>query len=187
MKLRVHDLRHLRRALLRLGFRESVSRSFEDNWIFDFPDRRLTQADSLLRLRYYQGRAILTFKGPASRSRHFKIREELETEVQSPDVYQEILCRLGLQATFRYQKYRSVFKSQGPPDFPSLTVTLDETPIGDYAEIEGAEKEIDSLAKKLGFSRGQYITDSYLVLYLKERPRSRKKEMVFRERSEKNL
>jgi adenylate cyclase class 2 len=45
-------------------------------------------------------------------------------------------------------------------------VTLDETPIGIYAELEGEEAWIDETAKALGFLEADYITASYGALYL---------------------
>ena len=45
-------------------------------------------------------------------------------------------------------------------------VLLDETPIGNYLEIEGSPRWIDRTAKLLGFSTADYITRSYGYLYL---------------------
>ncbi|MBV9156122.1 MAG: adenylate cyclase, partial [Acidobacteriaceae bacterium] len=45
-------------------------------------------------------------------------------------------------------------------------VTLDETPIGTFLELEGPGDWIDETAKQLGFSRADYIVDSYGRLYL---------------------
>ena len=44
-------------------------------------------------------------------------------------------------------------------------MTLDETPIGVFLELEGPAKWIDSTAKELGFSYADYITASYGVLF----------------------
>ena len=49
---------------------------------------------------------------------------------------------------------------------------VDETPIGDYAEIEGEPEWIDSVAKKLGVNEEQYITKSYSELFLEWRAQS---------------
>ena len=58
---------------------------------------------------------------------------------------------------------------------------LDETPIGNFLEIEGRPKWIDRTARVLGFSAGDYITTSYGSLYriyCRENGVSRK-DMVF--------
>jgi adenylate cyclase class 2 len=44
-------------------------------------------------------------------------------------------------------------------------VTLDETPIGAFLELEGPSYWIDQTATQLGFSGDEYITRSYATLY----------------------
>jgi adenylate cyclase class 2 len=62
---------------------------------------------------------------------------------------------------FRYEKYRTEFARGSEPGL----VTLDETPVGNFMELEGPARWIDHTAKVLGFSRDAYITDSYGKLY----------------------
>ena len=45
-------------------------------------------------------------------------------------------------------------------------MTVDETPIGSFLEIEGPPEWIDSTASRLGFSADDYILESYGRLYL---------------------
>ena len=59
-----------------------MPRSLERNWTWDYPEP-LRQKVKLLRVRQFAGHCLLTFKA-AKKSRHFKTREELETEVQDP-------------------------------------------------------------------------------------------------------
>ena len=42
---------------------------------------------------------------------------------------------------------------------------MDETPIGDFAELEGSADWIDRTAERLGIDAGQYITLSYGRLF----------------------
>lgn len=186
VKLKVRNMGKLLRQVRDLGFLETGSRSLEDNWVFDYPKQTLAKTDSLLRLRQYSGSALLTFKGPKLRSRHFKIREEFETVVSNPKAVHRMLVRLGFKLTFRYQKFRSIFKKDETPESGTLTLTLDETPIGNYVEIEGAQADIDNMAQQLGYSRSAYITDSYLQLFLRKVPRPHKSAMTFSRRHEKN-
>jgi adenylate cyclase class 2 len=44
-------------------------------------------------------------------------------------------------------------------------VAYDETPVGNYLELEGPEKWIDEVATRLGYSPQDYITSTYLALY----------------------
>ena len=84
---------------------------------------------------------------------------------------------MGYRAVFRYEKYRTEYvkpRSEGK-------VLLDETPIGNFIEIEGSPRWIDRTARQLGYKTGDYITRSYGYLYLaycRER-RIRPKNMLF--------
>ena len=49
----------------------------------------------------------------------------------------------GLEPWFRYEKYRSTYRL---PGLPGVKVELDETPIGDFLEVEGAARGIDRAA-----------------------------------------
>jgi adenylate cyclase class 2 len=58
---------------------------------------------------------------------------------------------------------------------------VDETPIGNFGEIEGPPRWIDGVARRLGIAPQQYITQTYAALFLewKARTRSRAPEMTF--------
>jgi adenylate cyclase class 2 len=106
-------------------------------------------------------RGILTFKGPAELGKH-KSREELETGFEDPTIVARILERLGYQRAFRYEKYRTEFQRNGE----NGVVTLDETPIGWFVELEGTPDWIDRTAVALRWSEADYLTASYGSLYL---------------------
>ena len=44
-------------------------------------------------------------------------------------------------------------------------MVVDETPIGDFLEVEGEAEGIHRVAAELGFSRSEYVTDSYVALF----------------------
>ena len=77
----------------------------------------------------------------------------------------EILERLGYRPSFAYEKFRTTFKSPGEDGI----VTLDETPIGDFLELEGPGYWIDQTDVRLGFGPADYITSSYAALYEEHR------------------
>jgi hypothetical protein len=60
-------------------------------------------------------------------------------------------------------------------------VVVDQTPIGDFCEIEGAPRWIDATAKKLGVNAADYITKNYATLFAewKMETKSKAKEMTF--------
>jgi len=184
IKLEVRDPRALKRRLAELGFRRVKARHFESNRLLDFPNLALRQAQRVLRLRFADGKCLLTFKGAPARSRHYKVRTELEAEVEDGRGLKEILERAGLREVFRYDKYRTEYApGAGRKDIlrPGGTVrrtrgstprapergelVYDETPIGNYVELEGPKRWIDEVAGRLGYERPDYITLSYAALY----------------------
>lgn len=160
IKLQLEDPGAARRLLRRAGFRVTRRRLFESNLVFDTPDLALRRAGKLLRLRVAGPAKLLTFKGPAEPGRH-KSREEIEVRVSDPETLALILERLGMRPVFRYEKYRTEF---GRGDAGGL-VTLDETPIGHFLELEGTPEWIDETARELGFTPADYITASYGRLF----------------------
>ena len=152
----------IRTRLRELGFRIHKRRVFESNVVLDTAARDLGRRGELIRIRRAGDRSIVTYKGPSKDGRH-KSREEIETQDEDPGVFETILARLGLQPTFRYEKFRAEYEL---PDHKGL-VTIDETPIGVFLELEGSPKWIDATARQLGFKRSHYITSSYGELYLR--------------------
>ena len=146
-------------TLARLGYK-SNARTLEVDQIYDRPDAELKLSRRLLRLRSRGERWTVTYKGPPSEGPH-KSREEVEADVDDGVAFAHILSSLGYLPTFRYEKLRTTFRAEGAAGF----VTLDETPIGDFLELEGESSWIDETAMKLGFSHAEYITASYASLY----------------------
>ncbi len=160
IKIRVQSTAPMRRRLRRLGFEIHARRAFESNAVFDTPDRRLRRNGELIRVRRVSRDGVLTYKGAGKSGRH-KSREEIETRLSDPGAVEQILQRLGLRQTFRYDKYRTEYSR---PQKPGI-VTVDETPIGNFMELEGTPAWIDRTARELGFSTAEYITKSYATLY----------------------
>jgi adenylate cyclase, class 2 len=105
-------------------------------------------------------RCTLTYKGPAQRAPH-KSREEIETDVSDVEAFVKVFRALGYRSTYRYEKYRTTFAVEGKPGL----ILLDETPIGDFLELEGPPEWIDATAAQLGHTSDDYITASYIRLY----------------------
>jgi adenylate cyclase class 2 len=102
----------------------------------------------------------------ASNNSRYKIREEHELSFENPDVMHCVLDGMGLKPWFRYEKYRTTFTL---PRLKRLLIELDETPIGDFLELEGDSEAIDRAAAILGFSPADYITKSYGQLFAEQR------------------
>jgi adenylate cyclase class 2 len=162
IKFRVDDPACLSRHLQAAGFRLKTLRSFESNVLYDTPDRRMRSRTEILRIRSYAGRWVLTHKrlpdsGPGEDTHKHRI--ETETEISDGDALAEVFLSIGLVAAFRYEKWRTEWE-----DGDGHCV-VDETPIGNFAELEGSAAWIDRTAERLGIEPGQYITLSYGRLF----------------------
>lgn len=160
IKLRLDDPVSLKRDLKKLGFSVAKRRVLEINTVFDTLDSILLPERKLLRLRQAGSRRTLTFKGPPAASR-YKSREEIESGFTDDKAMRLILKRLGYEPVFRYEKYRTEYTH---PD-KGGSVMLDETPIGDFLELEGPPRWIERTARALGRSPAEFITASYGTLY----------------------
>jgi adenylate cyclase class 2 len=208
IKLRVPDLRALVAKLRRLGARK-LSHVWERNTLFDTARGRFAKRGHLLRLRVVTpvdagGRekdganskrlaGLLTYKGPSLKlpefdgarrpggggaRQRYKVREEVELEVGNPEKLRTILGALGLKPSFRYEKVRATYALRG---VPGVKLELDVTPVGIYVELEGAPRQIDRAARRLGYQISDYITRSYLALHFEacRRRGVKPKDMVF--------
>ena len=180
IKLRLPaELSEIRQRLRKAGFRVRKRRSFESNILFDNIKRTLRKHGRLLRVRRVNNHGLLTFKGPTEQGR-YKKRWESETRLDDAPTMEAILAHIGYHPVFRYEKFRTEY-AMGSDDGKAL---LDETPIGNFLEVEGSPRWIDRAARLLGFSPSDYINRSYGYLYLahcRER-RTRPKNMVFKSR-----
>ena len=180
IKFRVGDVAALGLRLGAAGLRVVTARAFEANVLYDTPERTLRARTEILRIRSYAGRCVLTHKrlpdaGPGE-DRH-KHRVETETEVADGDALAEVFRSLGLVAAFRYEKWRTEW-SDGVGH-----CVVDETPIGNYAELEGEAEWIDGVAARLGVARSEYMTLSYGRLFdlWREEHGSRAEHLTFAE------
>ena len=168
IKLRIDDAGDIKRRLKALGFGRVTARHFESNRLFDFPNFTLGRNGCLLRLRRARGRTILTFKAPTVRSSRpsgrFKVRPEFEAEVNGRRL-EQIFAAGGLRQLLRYDKYRTEYRAAAGGRWRGLEAMYDETPVGNFLELEGTERAIDRAARALGFSHSDYITSSYAELY----------------------
>ena len=175
IKFRIDDVGDLNRRLRKSGFRLITPRTHEINTLYDLPDQSLRRRGELLRLRKYGSKWILTHKAKGKVGRH-KTRVEIETKVEDGAKMDAILRALGFAPTFRYEKFRAEW-SDGKGH-----VVVDQTPIGNFGEIEGPSRWIDRTAKLLQISPSDYLTATYTELFFewKKRSKSPANEMTFK-------
>lgn len=158
VKFRVADPAALEQKLRALGFRCVTSRTFERNVLYDTPDRRLRAQQSILRIRKYGDRWLLTHKcltpdnDPAAR---YKQRIETETEVADGEALGAVFTQLGYAPAFTYEKWRTEYADA------TGHCVIDETPIGVFAELEGPSDWIDTVSLRLGLDPADLSTLSY--------------------------
>jgi adenylate cyclase, class 2 len=162
IKFSVDDVAALASQLEAAGFHLETPRNFESNVLYDTPDRKLRARTEIVRIRFYGGKWTLTHKrlpdeGPGE-DRH-KHRIETETGIGDGDALAEVFRSIGLVPAFRYEKWRSEWgDGEGH-------CVVDETPIGNYAELEGEPEWIDRVAAQLDVPRSSYMTLSYGRLF----------------------
>jgi adenylate cyclase class 2 len=178
IKLRVRDAAELKRRLRQLGW-HAARRRDERNFVYDRPDGSLKAAGYLLRVREIGKRCALTVKAPTAAKSIHKVREEYEIQTRDTGELRRILEALGYQLSWRYDKFRTSFRK---PD--AGKIELDQTPIGDFVELEGEPAWIDQTAAELGFSKDEYITKTYAELFFEYRDKhpGTGDDMVFHDR-----
>ena len=167
IKARVQNTDEIREHLL-LRHATPSERVHERDVYFNAPDRDFGVTDEALRLRYTEGRCVLTYKGPKMKAYRLKAREELNTAVESGTVVETLFTRLGYRKVAEVEKWREYFEYRG------ASVCLDEViGLGSFVEIEAPpgsgksdpEKFVREIAAELGVE-GEPILLSYLELLL---------------------
>src|SRR5215467_2646022 len=176
IKFKVADIGSLTAKLQQLGFQQATPRTYEMNALFDLPGQPLRKRGDLLRLRKYGDIWVLTHKskGKLKEGPH-KIRVETETRVEDGVKMEAILRALQFEPSFRYEKFRAEWKRD------EGHVVIDETPIGNFAEIEGPADWIDAVARELDVEPKNYLTENYASLFFawKRDTGSKAREMTF--------
>jgi adenylate cyclase, class 2 len=159
VKLACDDLNRLRAAGFELVL--ACPRHFEDNWLLDSYEHTLLKQGAALRIRSVEGKGWVTYKGMVRENARspVKVREEIETETSEPERMAELFERIGFHRTFRYQKYRTTYDLALEGD--ELEVAFDETPMGNFIEIEGDENQVLRVLEVSGFSIKDIIRESY--------------------------
>jgi adenylate cyclase class 2 len=184
VKLRLDSVDAFTRAGIELE--TETARHFEDNALLETSDHALGEREAILRVRSAGDKGLVTYKekaGDDAPASQFKQRVEIETAVDDPESALEMFERLGFRKWFRYQKYRTVYRATLPGG-STLSVMFDETPIGNFVEIEGEEEAIAQAVELLGVTPACYILVSYLALQAEHCQRRGKplEDMIFAER-----
>ena len=162
VKLRIAGVERTRAALRRFGWCVSRKRHHERNAVYDRRGNVWLTTGRLLRVRGAGKSCKLTVKLPIEHQEDYKIVEEFEITADDPVQLARILEALDFEPAWQYEKFRTEFRKPRERGM----IVLDETPIGDYLELEGAPQWIDRTAQCLGFSKEDYVVDTYRSLFV---------------------
>ncbi len=182
LKFPISDPAILHSRLPGLGFHLDTPRTFEHNTLYDTPGRDLRAKTQLLRLRQYGGLCTVTHKRQADQpdvdTARYKIRIETETTVADGSALAEIFQQLGFTTVFVYEKFRTEWSHTIER---SAHLVIDETPIGNFGELEGPPAWIDQTLATLDIDPSTCLTDSYGRLFLdwKQRTGSGAENLTF--------
>jgi len=93
----------------------------------------------------------------------YKVRREIEFEIPDARAFREVLTALGLAPAFYYEKLRTTYRLR---HLRGVEITLDETPVGHFFELEGNPAGIARARRALGYRAEDAILWSYGALYL---------------------
>jgi adenylate cyclase class 2 len=190
LKFPVGDAEALQSRLGGLGFHLDTPRTFEQNTLYDTPDRAFRNSKQILRIRQYGTLWTVTHKRPqpadADGTSRYKVRIETETHLEDGPSLGLIFEQLGYAPMFRYEKFRTEWSEIAIEDAYVRTLghlVIDETPIGTYAELEGPTAWIDQMLARLGVDPATCLTESYGKLFLawKTRTGSAAENLTFEE------
>ena len=191
LKFPVIDPEALQARLPQLGFHLETPRTFEHNTLYDTTARDLRALRQVLRIRQYGGICTVTHKrqpdeeaGESMDTTRYKIRIETETTVAECEAMAEIFKQLGYLPVFEYEKYRSEWSHSAEEGSAVMAhLVIDETAIGNYAELEGPTAWIDRTLAELQIDSAVCSTDSYGKLFLdwKQRTGSAAENLTFAE------
>jgi adenylate cyclase, class 2 len=99
---------------------------------------------------------------PRNSTGPYKVRREIEFAVEDSRAFGEVLNALGFAPKFYYEKIRTTYRL---PSVRGVEITLDETPVGAFLELEGTPVGIDGARRVLGYRPEDAILLSYGEIY----------------------
>ena len=160
------------RTILRNIGATEIRTEIQADTYFAAPHRDFAKTDEALRIRSFDGKAVLTYKGPKLDGIS-KTREELETPIDE-EITAKILYALGFSEAGIVRKSREVFIAG------KITVCLDTVEgLGEFLEVEIVaenEKDLDisrrelfDFLKHFGAEEKDSIRTSYLEMVLEKK------------------
>ncbi len=169
-KFEVDDFDEIVPKLLKLGAK-LIWKGNEKTFFFDFPNRRLKKAHTLVRLREWPGHSCsITSKTKvlgklSKKNKHkyqYKRRDENQLEAPSIKIGRKFLESIGLVETFYYTKRREHWEIGKA--FVELDIIEEGGKKRYFVEIEASRKIIPHLTKRIGLSWNRVVTEGYVTI-----------------------
>jgi len=169
VKIKINAVEPIKQKLLEMKAELYKKRALQTDIYLD--NGRLRKKDQTLKIR---DNAIFTYKGPSQKKNNIRSNEEIEIMIDNAAHLQLLLERLGYKQYWKKERYRESY-------LVNMTqICIDETPMGNFIEIEGKKENIVDIAKQLGFSQKNFIADGYGKLWREfAKQNKRKGDMVF--------
>ncbi len=169
VKIRIDAVEPIKQKLLEMKAELYKKRAVQTDSYFG--NKTMKKKGQTLKIR---DNALLIYKGPSQKKNNIRSNEEIEIMVDNAAYLKQLLEQLGYLQYWKKERYRESY-------LVNMTqICIDETPIGNFIEIEGKKENIIDIAKQLGFSQKKFIADSYGKLW-KEFAKKNKRngDMVF--------
>lgn len=159
VKVPVKDFKEIKKILKNIKARKKCKETLEKNILFDNKELKIVEKRWVFRLRKFGKKTILTLKTTAKGKKGFKVREEINVNLDDFEKMGKFLKKIGFFEVFYYEKFREDY------DFNGLNISLDRTPVGNYVELEGSYEKILDFLNKLDIPLNQTLSLSYLQLF----------------------
>jgi adenylate cyclase class 2 len=157
VKLIVRDLETIRDKVLASGGKQIHPEVLQRTVRLDTPEGDLQKKGIFLRVRTGDI-SVITLKSKKDNS-VYKSSLELETEVKSAEMAENIFRGLGYTEELIMEKYREDF------ELGDTVVSLDRLPFGNFVEVEGEPDKIEAVIKLLELESEERSTATYWHLH----------------------
>ncbi|MHA1114903.1 MAG: class IV adenylate cyclase [Candidatus Heimdallarchaeum aukensis] len=138
---------------------KKINKQFFSEQIVDtFLDkkRELKKRNCELRIRKQGEKYYLTYKGKVDTTQGYKVREELETQIDNGIILNSIFEKIG------YKKIREVKKERKYLRYNNCLITIDSfRKIGFVIEIEGIPEDIEKTISLFSLDRKRFKAQTY--------------------------
>lgn len=169
VKIKIDAVEPIKQKLLEMKAELYKKRALQTDIYFG--NKTMKKKGQIMKIR---DNALLIYKGPSQKKNNIRSNEEIEIMVDNAVHLKQLLEQLDYLQYWKKERYRESY-------LVNMTqICIDETPMGNFIEIEGKKDSIIDIAKHLGFSQKNFIADSYSQLWEEfAKKNKRKGDMVF--------